>query len=158
MTTATGGGTVPEEISEDLLKDIGGEVLRLGRPTVVAPAGLELDRSAFRLLWILRDEGPSTIGRLVEVLQVEQSTVSRQVKSALEHGLVVFEMQSGSRSKLVRSTDAGEEAFRRDLDRRGEIFRTALETLGADRVRRLAADLNQLNDALEAAHEAAGPS
>lgn len=145
-----------EHISEDLLGSIGREVLRLSRPTVVAPAGLELDRSAFRLLWLLRDEGPSTIGRLVEVLQVEQSTVSRQVKSALEHGLVTFELQPGSRSKLVQATEPGQQAFHRDLDRRGVIFRTALETLGAERVERLAADLTQLNDALEAAHEDAG--
>lgn len=142
-----------DDIPEDLIGSIGREVLRLSRPTVVAPAGLELDRSAFRLLWLLRDEGPSTIGRLVEVLQVEQSTVSRQVKSALEHGLVTFELKPGSRSKLVQSTDAGQQAFQRDLDRRGVIFRTALETLGRDRVERLASDLTQLNDALEAAHD-----
>lgn len=142
-----------EDISEDLLGSIGREVLRLSRPTVVAPAGLELDRSAFRLLWLLRDEGPSTIGRLVEVLQVEQSTVSRQVKSALEHGLVTFELKAGSRSKLVQSTAAGQQAFQRDLDRRGVIFRTALETLGPERVERLASDLTQLNDALEAARD-----
>ena len=149
---------MPETISEDLLRSIGGEVLRLSRPTVIAPAGLELDRSAFRLLWLLRDDGPVTIGHLVEVLQVEQSTVSRQVKSAVEHGLVTFSLQPGSRSKLVRSTPEGERAFQRDLARRGVVFRTALETLGRERVERLAQDLGRLNDALEAAHDTAPPA
>ncbi|MCR4514348.1 MarR family winged helix-turn-helix transcriptional regulator [Aeromicrobium sp. 50.2.37] len=146
-----------QEISDELVREIGGEVLRLSRPAVVAPAGLELDRSAFRLLWLLREEGTATTGRLVEILQVEQSTVSRQVRSALERGLVTFEPQPGSRSRRVRATDAGEQAFQRDLDRRGRIFRTALEHLGADRVRRLDDDLRRLNDALEAAHASARP-
>ncbi|OHV47356.1 MarR family transcriptional regulator [Pseudofrankia sp. BMG5.36] len=136
-------------IEETLLRAIGREVLRLSRRRVQTPEGSILDRSSFRILWALTEMGPSSMGDLENVLQLEQSTVSRQVKSAISRGLIELHPVPGTRRRLLRPTPQGESAYLHEGTLRGEVFRKALAEFGRDRVQALAAELGALNDALD---------
>lgn len=136
-------------IDDDLVTAVGREVLRLSRRRVLTPAGAELDQSVFRILWAVAEHGPLSMRELEHELQVEQSTVSRQVKGAVSRGLVELELAPGRRERLVRLTPEGIDAYRRDGALRLEIFRETLASLGRDRVESLVRDLGELNDAIE---------
>lgn len=142
-------------IDDDLARAVGREVLRLSRRRVVTPPGAELDQSVFRILHAVAQAGrPLSMRDLERELQVEQSTVSRQVKSAVAQGLVELEIVPGRRERLVRPTDEGTRAYQRDGALRLEIFREVLAELGRDRVESLVRDLAELNDAIEATYSA----
>ncbi|NYJ03211.1 DNA-binding MarR family transcriptional regulator [Nocardioides thalensis] len=136
-------------IDDDLVRAVGREVLRLSRRRVLTPAGAELDQSVFRILWAVAEHGPLSMRELEHELQVEQSTVSRQVKGAVALGLVELEATTGRRERLVRLTQAGRDAYERDGALRLAIFRETLSGLGRERVESLVRDLADLNDAIE---------
>lgn len=138
-----------EQLDDELVRSMGEELLRISRRRVQAPEGVQLDLSAFRILWLLAQRGPSTHREIGEELQLEQSTVSRQVKAAVEHGLVEREEIDGA--QRLRATEQGLEAYRVDRQVRAAAFRTALAELGPTRVEQLHHDLKAFNDALERA-------
>ena len=138
-----------EQLDDELVRSMGEELLRISRRRVQTPQGVQLDLSAFRILWLLVQRGPSTHREIGEELQLEQSTVSRQVKAAVEHGLVEREEVDGSQQ--LRATKEGLEAYRVDRQVRAAAFRAALAELGQARVERLLDDLTAFNDALERA-------
>ena len=126
---------------------LAGELLRLQRRRTTVYEGVVLDNSAFRLLWMLSDGTPRTLRQLAECLDLEQSTVNRQVNAALSAGYVERFAVEGSASKLVRPTAAGEEAFDHDGQIRAALISRALDDLGDDRAARLIGDLRAYNDA-----------
>ena len=126
---------------------LAGELLRLQRRRTTVYEGVVLDNSAFRLLWMLSDGTPRTLRQLSESLDLEQSTVNRQVNAALSAGYVERFAVEGSASKLVRPTAAGEQAFEHDGQIRAELISRALVDLGDDRAARLIGDLRAYNDA-----------
>jgi DNA-binding MarR family transcriptional regulator len=91
------------------------------------------------------------MGDLENVLQLEQSTVSRQVKSAISRGLLELHSVPGTRRRLLRPTPQGERAYVYEGTLRGEVFKKALAEFGPERVEALAAELHALNDALDRA-------
>ncbi len=122
--------------------------LRRHRPD---PDGARLDLSAFRLLWLLEQRGPLTMREVAEALQLEQSTVSRQVTAATGRDLLERVPDAGRGPARVRATTTGERALRHDRDLRSKAFRVALATVGADRVDALVRDLTAFVDALDRA-------
>lgn len=126
---------------------LGGELLRLQRRRTTVYDGTVLDNSAFRLLWLLSDGEPRTLRRLAECLDLEQSTVNRQVNAALAAGYLERFASAGSPGKLVRPSTAGEQAFEHDGRIRAELISRALGELGGARAGRLIADLHAFNDA-----------
>jgi DNA-binding MarR family transcriptional regulator len=138
-----------DRLDDELVRAVGEELLRISRRRVQAPEGVQLDLSAFRILWLLVQRGPSTHREIGEELQLEQSTVSRQVKAAAAHGLVEREEVDGT--QRLRATEQGLEAYRVDRQVRAAAFRAALAELGPSRVQRLLQDLTAFNDALERA-------
>ena len=141
-------------IDDELVQSVGREVLRLSRRRVLAPTGAELDQSVFRILWAVAEGGPLSMRELERELQVEQSTVSRQVKGAVAQGLVELELTPGRRERLVRLTPEGTRAYQRDGNLRLEVFRRTLDRLGRERVESLVRDLAELNDAIEESYSA----
>lgn len=133
----------------DLLA-LGGELLRLQRRRRHEYAGTVLETSAFRLLWVLDDGEPRTLRRLSADLDLEQSTVNRQVNAAISAGWLERYDVAGSASKLVRPTPAGAEAFRRDGQVRAAAIRAALDELGPERAGMLIEVLTAFNDAWDA--------
>lgn len=130
---------------------LGDQLLRLQRRRRHVYDGTVLENSAFRLLWVLADGEPRTLRRLATDLDLEQSTVNRQVNAAIAAGwLERFEV-AGSASRLVRPTAAGSEAYRHDGLVRATAIRAALDALGPERAAVLVELLADLNDAWDAA-------
>jgi DNA-binding MarR family transcriptional regulator len=144
---------VTDGIDEELLRAFGTQMMRLSRRRSVAYPGSRLDASAFRILWLLVEGGPLTLRELAHDLQLERSTVNRQVNSALRHGLVERFADPGSAGRRLRPTETGLEAYRHDGALRAEVFAEVLGELGADRARTLLEDLAAFNDAYDRAQE-----
>lgn len=135
---------------DEALRALGAELLRVSRLRAASYPGSQLDNSAFRILWILVERGPLELRELAEELQLERSTVTRQVNAAIGHGLLERYDEAGRAGRLLRPTPAGESAYQHDGLLRAVRLTRALDDLGAERARRLVADLRAFNDALDA--------
>jgi len=129
------------------------QLLRLQRRRTTVYVGVRLENSAFRILWVLADGTPRTLRTLAIDLDLEQSTVNRQVNAAIGAGYLERFNVEGSASKLVRPTAAGVEAYEHDGLIRATLIGGALDTLGAGRAQNLITDLRAFNDAWDAALE-----
>ena len=89
-----------------------------------------LEVSAFNLLWILSDGKPRTLRQLTDAMQLEQSTVNRQVNAAIKHGHLERFDVAGSISKQVRPTRAGLDAFEHDGLLRARRLERVLSDMG----------------------------
>lgn len=133
------------------LAALGDELLRLQRRRTTTYAGSVLDTSAFRILRVLADGEPRTMRQLAQELDLEQSTVNRQVHAAIDAGYLERFDVEGTVSKLLRPTGAGLEAFDHDAQLRATLIQGALDALGPGRGARLVADLKDFNDAWDEA-------
>jgi DNA-binding MarR family transcriptional regulator len=140
-----------------VLRALGDELMRLARRRSRVYPGAQLDTSAFRLLWLLTEGPPRTLRELADELQLDQSTVNRQVNAAIKHGLVERYAVAGSPSRLLRPTDAGRAAYVHDASLRAEVYDAVLDELGAERAAALVAELRELNDGLDRAHSRLRP-
>lgn len=114
-----------------------------------APAGSVLDLSAFRLAYHLSRIGPSTAKDLAESTLLDQSTVSRQVSSAIQRGWLERTTDE-SGAHLIVATPAGAKALEHDLALRGRDLRAALAALDPQTQDGLVAGLRAYNDAFDA--------
>lgn len=142
-----------EPLDDALLRAFGDELVRLGRRRVFNPEGAILELSAFRLLWLVVEHGPRSMREIEEGLQLEQSTVSRQVNAAVKHGLVRRTTAPDQHHRLVEATDEGRRAYEHDSELRAVAYRTALTELGARHVEELVASLRAFNDVFDDALE-----
>jgi len=140
------------------LRDLGDELMRLTRRRATTYPGSTLDPSAFRLLWLLTEGPARTLRELADELQLDQSTVNRQVNAALNHGLVERYAVVDSASRLVRPTEAGRAAYLHDGKLRAEVYNAVLDELGPERAGALVAELREFNDALDRAHARLRPA
>ncbi|MFE0749039.1 MarR family winged helix-turn-helix transcriptional regulator [Gordonia sp. NPDC058843] len=130
-------------------RDLAQELLRMSRRRSLVHPGVGLERSAFAILWILSDGRPRTLRELTADLQLEQSTVNRQVNAAIKHGYVErFEVED-SLSKMIRPTEAGRDAFRRDGLLRAERLEQVFADLAPGSPQALLHELRAFNDAYE---------
>lgn len=143
-------------IDDALLRALGDELIRLNRRRMTTYADARLDNSAFKILWLLVETGPMTLKEIAEQLQLEQSTINRQVHAASDRGLVERFEDPELAARPVRATAAGEEAYRHDASLRAAVMREALGELGAADAAGVIADLRRLNDAFDRAHSRAG--
>lgn len=141
---------------DELLRALGGEMVRIGRHRAAAYPGALLDASAFRLLWLLSEGGPRTLRQLAADLQLEQSTVNRQVNAALRRRLVERYAEDGRAGRLLRPTEEGQAAYEHDGRLRARVYGEVLAELGPERAPRLIEDLRAFNDALDRAHQRLG--
>ena len=138
--------------ADQLLRDLGTEAMRLGRRRTSTYPGSLLEDSAFRILHALEETGPLALTDLAQELQLERSTVSRQVSAAVGNGLVERYAARGGRSRAVRATTAGREAYLHDGRLRAAVWGAAIERFGVERAERFLADLREFNDAVDGAH------
>lgn len=127
----------------------------MNRRKVSTFAGAILESSAFNILWRLW-EGPHTLRELSVELELEQSTVNRQVNAAIKHGYVERFAVEGSASKLLRPTDTGREAFVHDANMRADRLRRVFDDLAPGSPGALLRELRAYNDAYERAVRAEG--
>ncbi|WP_051551498.1 MarR family winged helix-turn-helix transcriptional regulator [Nocardioides sp. URHA0020] len=136
-------------VEPTLLSALADELMRLGRRRHVNVDGTELDMSAFKLLWILSDDSPRTLRELADELDLELSTINRQVNAAVRAGLLErFSVPDGP-SKPVRPTDEGRRLYQHDSAIHADLLRSVLAEMGADPARELIQGMRSFNDAYE---------
>src|SRR6478752_9054014 len=134
---------------QSLLTDLGDELMRVGRRRHANVEGTELDMSAFKLLWILSDDQPRTLREIADELDLELSTINRQVNAALRAGLLERFSVPDSPSKPVRPTAEGHRLYQHDMAVHADLLRSVLAEMGADGARNLIRSLGAFNDAYE---------
>ena len=113
------------------------ERVRLG---AAEAAGSQLDRSGYLLLTRMEREGPASVSDLAEELQLDVSTVTRQLAPLQQAGLVERLFAQGRRGSVVRVSEAGRAELRAVRRARRELM--AEITAGwTDEERRVFADL-----------------
>ncbi len=99
------------------------------------------------------EEGPRTLRALAQDLQLDQSTINRQVHAVIGHGYAERYDDPDSPAMLVRATPEGEAAYRADVQVRHDGLRGIVDTLGEQATADLAAGLAGFNDAIDVAVE-----
>ena len=89
-----------------------------------------LNAADMRLLWLLSDGRPRTFREISAELNLEQSTVNRQVNGAARAELV--QISDDQPARHVLATDEGLAAFHQNVDRVLSGYRAALERMGPD--------------------------
>jgi DNA-binding MarR family transcriptional regulator len=143
------GKAAPDRAQASLLDDLADELLRFSKRRHAGIEGTELDTSAFKLLWVLADERPRTLRELAEELDLELSTINRQVNAAVRAGLLERFSVPDSPSKPVRRTPAGRRSYEHDSAVHADLLRSVLAELGATSARELISGLRAFNDAYE---------
>lgn len=92
-------------------------------------AGHELRVAEGRLLWLLRDGQPRTLREVAEALDLEQSTVNRQVHAALESGVIRRFRADDHPAYLLDISDEGRRRFGADLARQLALHQSALAAI-----------------------------
>ena len=108
----------------------------------VAPAGINL--AQFSLLKNIRRTGPVSLTRLSDIVELDRSTLGRNVRVMERLGLVQFEHGADQREARVRLTNEGDAT----LDRATPLWQAAQtrinDKLGAARAAELTALLSAL--------------
>ncbi|MEO9328127.1 MarR family winged helix-turn-helix transcriptional regulator [Gordonia aurantiaca] len=130
-------------------RDLAAELLRMARRRALVHPSAGLEKSAFAILWVLSDGRPRTLRELTEALELEQSTVNRQVNAAIKHGYVERFDVEGSLSKQIRPTAKGLEAFKRDGLLRARQLEQVFADLAPGSPEALLHELRAFNDAYE---------
>lgn len=91
---------------------------------------MALGSADLRLLWLFTDGAPRSLKQIAHELGLEQSTVNRQVNTAVGEGLLEKSRPSGGAAYLVVSTAVGREAFEKDVEISLEGYEAALRTMG----------------------------
>lgn len=117
--------------------------------------GLGLRITQYSLLSYVVTLGPTTAGALAAALKMDASTLTRNLQPLLQAGWVAVHTGDDARQRVVQATDEGR-ALRADAQRAWKRAQTALnERLGAERVARLHALLDDCIAALgeDGAHD-----
>jgi len=134
---------------QSLLSELADELMRMGRRRHANVEGTELDTSAFKLLWVLSDDRPRTLREIAEELDLELSTINRQVNAAVRAGLLErFSVPDGP-SRPVRATAEGRRHYQHDSAVHADLLRSVLAEMGAEPARDLIRGMRLFNDALE---------
>lgn len=119
-------------------------------------AGHELRVAEGRLLWLLRDGEARTLRQVAEELDLEQSTVNRQVHAALESGVIRRFRAEDHPAYLLDITDEGRRRFGADLDRQLTVHQSALDAIPPAQQQTFLDHLSAYLDALGEATSDAG--
>lgn len=109
----------------------------------------QLETSAFAILWTLSDGNPRTLREIADELDLEQSTVNRQVNAAIRNGYLERFEVDGSISRLIRPTERGMAAFEHDGLQRAERMNAVFAELPHRTIDALVWSLREFNQAYE---------
>ncbi|MFW0787660.1 MarR family winged helix-turn-helix transcriptional regulator [Gordonia sp. CPCC 206044] len=132
-----------------VFRDLAEELLRMSRRRTNIFTGARLENSAFSILWTLSDGRPRTLRELSDELDLEQSTVNRQVNAAIKHGYLERFEVPGQLSRLIRPTAEGSEAFEHDGMLRAQRLIRVFSDLAPGTPESLLHELRAFNDAYE---------
>lgn len=132
-----------------LYRDIVEELSRFHRRKSEHHADAILETSAFAILLVLSDGRPRTLRELTDELELEQSTINRQVNAAIKHGyLERFEVE-GSLSRLIQPTEHGRSTFTHDGMLRVGRLKQVFADLAPGTPESLLAELRAFNEAYD---------
>lgn len=135
----------PSPVYRDLVE----ELLRMSRRKTTQFADAKLEHSAFTILWTLSDGTPRTLRELSDELDLEQSTVNRQVNAAIKLGFLERFDVEGELSRRLRPTAAGIAAFEHDGKMRAEQLKQVFADLAPGTPDALLHEMRAFNDAYD---------
>lgn len=150
----TSGDTAPQGCTNLKLRQAARLVTR-HYESFVAPTGLKITQ--YSLLSHVVKLGPLRAGALAAAMQLDASTLTRNLQPLLQQGLVQVHAGDDARSRVIAATDAGR-ALRTEAQRAWKRAQLALnERLGIERVTALHALIDACLPLLDphesAAHE-----
>ncbi len=113
---------------------------------MLAPSGLKATQ--LTMLGAISISGPTRMSELADMLALDKTTLTRNLKLLEAGGLIAIAAGADRRVRVVALTRAGANAVDRALPRWREAQRRMVEHLGEARWRRLVADLAEI-DALD---------
>lgn len=105
----------------------------------LAPVGLR--NTQFSALAVLTQMGPTPISQLAEVMAMERTTLTRNLKPLERDGLVEQTVGEDRRQRIVQITRSGKATFAKARVLWQQANDAADEALGQTRTKRLLADL-----------------
>lgn len=139
-----------EEIwPSDVHRDVVEELLRLRRRRYDLDPKAVLDSSVFQILWLLSDGRARTLREVSVELDLEQSTVNRQVNGAIRRGYLERFQVPECVSWMHRPTSVGLDAFNHDGRRRADRLNRVFADLAPGDPESLLKQLRAFNDAYE---------
>lgn len=125
------GSSHPDEPSGiDRGRQLAGLYERLDRLRRRHQQGMSLGTADLRILWLFTDGAPRTLKQIAQQLNLEQSTVNRQVNAAVEQGLLEKSRPPGGSAYRILSTPAGRETLEKDVAMSLGGYESALMSLG----------------------------
>jgi len=106
---------------------------------ILAPSGLYITQ--FTLLATLSQAAPVTINRLAEIMDMDRTTLSRNLEVLVKQHMVRIEEGEDRRTRQVHLTQEGEQALRRALPLWQEAQARIEHALGQERLEGLLTDL-----------------
>jgi DNA-binding MarR family transcriptional regulator len=141
--------------SSSATAQLSAEVVRLMRASHAMKAQIHaadphrLEWASSMLLFQLCKDGPQRSSSLAATACVDPSTVSRQIASLVDLGLVERRADPhDGRATLLAATEAGEARFHQVHDRRDRAFATVLADWADDDLQTLTGLLHRLNNTL----------
>ncbi|MGO2862349.1 MAG: MarR family winged helix-turn-helix transcriptional regulator [Brevibacterium sp.] len=145
-TTRDAGVSVDAGLPRD--RRIAALVTRLDRARRAQSNQMDLGTADLRILWMFSDDKPRTLKEIAAELGLEQSTVNRQINSAMAAGLLQRSRRPGSAAHEISPTPEGIRAFEADVEKSLAAFGAGLEALG-ERADEFLADLTQFVSAYD---------
>lgn len=114
------------------------EVLRKLNYSLVKELGLFQKRAGLTFsqrhtLFHIKNSGSLSIQELAEILHLDASTMSRNVKKLIDSGLIeIFNDECDKRRKFITLTKAGEVILKETTDSIDRMLRGALQSLSAE--------------------------
>ncbi|MFT4124951.1 MAG: MarR family transcriptional regulator [Gordonia sp. (in: high G+C Gram-positive bacteria)] len=142
----------PSPLFRDLMEEIG----RFGRRKTSTYGDAILEGSAFAILLVLSDGRARTLRELADELELEQSTVNRQVNAAIKHGYLERFEVAGSLPRAIRPSTAGREAFIHDGMLRARRLQAVFDDLAPGTPEALLRELRAFNEAYDRTVRAEG--
>lgn len=103
---------------------------RLDSHRRVQESTMRLGTADLRLLWLFTDGRARTLKEIATELQLEQSTVNRQVNAASASGLLERSRRPGGAAYQFDRTEEGSRAFEEGTEKSLGAYRAALDELG----------------------------
>ncbi len=148
---ATAAGRDPREVSLCTCASVRRAARAVTRAydAALAPSGLKATQ--FTILAALSKLGDAPMTRLAEVLGMDRTTLTRNLRPLIGAGLIVIAPEADERVRRVRLTPAGYAAFERALPLWRSVQHRLVDRLGRER-------WSDLLDALRATVEAVLPA
>ena len=109
---------------------------------ILSPSGVKATQ--LTLLGAISISGPVRLTALADILALDKTTLTRNLKLLQAEGLVEITAGADRRVRVAALTTAGNDALERALPRWHEAQRRLVEKLGEERWRKLVADLAEI--------------